>query len=289
MQGLAPHLSDAYKADSPLKLHNPHSASVSIAAKPVAPCFTNRSPAMPIALKRPIRKVSFNDLSVMDQNESDHRSAPVHSPLPRKSGSFSHSYSLKDAFSNRIPHSPSCSNHSQGSDSEESKVRGGHLFDSDRMSSSDSLNNLEQSLSGLPVTPTTASSPCDTLSSSTQSHTTTHGLRSSQTAPGDLTPTANEVHDSSGQQLDQQDQRPGSQNKLGAAWGRTELLREPQKAYTEQQTDLAVVQSQLAASYDDERTSRGCKTHGGNLFMQGKLFCMSMASFYTHVTLSLAA
>lgn len=235
---------------------------------------------MPIALKRPIRKVSFSDLSAMDQHESHHKSAPMYSPLPRKSSSFSQSYSLKDAFCNRIPLSPSCSNHSQGSDTDESKVRGGHLFDSDRISSTDSLNNLEQSLSGLTSpTATTLNSPRDTLSSSTQSHTTTLGLIPSHSAPGALMSTAANVLLSSSGQQDEQDQLRGSQDKLGASWDHTKLFEQQQKLQTHC-TDASAFQCQLAASYDDERSSRGWKTHGGNLFMQGGCRCRRLAPWH---------
>ena len=266
MQGLAASPADAHKADPAAKLQYPQSAAVSIAAKPVTPSFAHRSAAMPIALKRPIRKVSFSDLSAMDQSESyDQQSASMQTSLPRKSGSFSRSYSLRDAISNRIPHSPDCSNHlSQGSDSDESKIRGGHHFDSDHVSSSDSLSHLEQSLSGLPETPTTLSSPCDTLSSSTQSPTTTHGtdasphgLIPSHTASYTASQTASGIKaslpESPGER--QQGQLHGSCTQLGSAW--VHPVESPD-------------QLEVPTGCDDERSSCGWKTHGGNLFKQGR-------------------
>ena len=290
MQGLAPHPMDAHTADSPLRVQYPHSASVSIAAKPVIPSF-HRSAAVPIALKRPIRKVSFNDLSSLDHSDSDQKRAPVHSSLPRKSGSFSHSYSLKDAFSNRIPTSPGCSNLSLGSDSDESKVRGGRHFDSDHVSSTDSINNLEQSLSGLPDSSATLSSPCDTLSSSTQSQTTTHGLIPSHTAshtgshtashtPSDvqMPPAANQLPDSSGQ--DQQDQLHESQDQPNSAWDCSQQSIDQQGMPSGDYTALSVVDSGLVAGCNDDRSTRGRKTHGGNLFGQGGLCCRSMTAAY---------
>ena len=155
MKGLASHTATSCQAHQPdaldisLRLHYPP-APVSIGAKPLSPHFTNRSSAMPIALRRPIRKVSFSDLTTLDQSAgSDGKPAPLQTSLPRNSDSFSRSYTLKDAFSNRIPTSPGYSLHSEGSETDESKVRGGHLFDSeDRASSRDSLSQLDEALSG---------------------------------------------------------------------------------------------------------------------------------------------
>ena len=264
MQGLAPCPTDAHKADSAPMLQYPHSAAVSIAAKPVASCFANGSAAMPIALKRPIRKVSFSDLSAMDHSESyEHQSAPVQSSLPRKSGSFSRLYSLGDAICNRVPNSPGCTdNLSQASDSDESKVRGGHHFDSDHVSSSGSLSNLEQSLSGLPESSTTLSSPCDTLSSSTRSQTASHGkdtsphaLIPSHTASNTASHTASatKLPDSPVQR--QQDELHGSCTQLGSTWDDDEV---------------SPSQLEVPMGFDDDRSSRGQKTHGGNLFEQGR-------------------
>ena len=274
MQGLAPNPADTHKAESAPKLQHPHSAAVSIAAKPVSPCFANRSAAMPIALKRPIRKVSFSDLSGMDQSEScDQQSAPIQTSLSKNSRSFSHPYSLKDAFCNKIPHSPGCNySLSQGSDSDESKVRGGHHFDSDHVSSSDSLSYLEQSLSGVPETSTTLSSPSDILSSSTQSQTTTHGTdantlglipshtasnTASHSASGtDASPSPTKLPDSPVQR--QQDQPRGRCTELNSTWDHSGELPS---------------QRGMPTGSDDERSSRGWKTHGGNLFKQGRSCC----------------
>ena len=130
-------------------------APVSIAAKPLSPFFTNRSSAMPIALRRPFRKVSFSELSVLDQSgsELDITSAPLQGSqgsLSQTSGSFSRSYALKDALSNRVPMSPGYSLHSEGSETDECKVRGGHHFDAeDRIYSADSLTQLDEACSGV--------------------------------------------------------------------------------------------------------------------------------------------
>ncbi|DBB15695.1 TPA: hypothetical protein ACH3X3_003902 [Trebouxia sp. C0006] len=162
MKGLASHTASTCQATQPdaldisLRLHYPP-APVSIGAKPLSPHIPNRSSAMPIALRRPIRKVSFSDLTTLDQSAgSEGKPAPS---LPRNSDSFSRSYTLKDAFSNRIPTSPGYSLHSEGSETDESKVRGGHLFDSeDQASSRDSLSQLDQALSGV-ADSSTASPP----------------------------------------------------------------------------------------------------------------------------------
>lgn len=162
MKGLASHTASTCQANQPdaldisLRLHYPP-APVSIGAKPLSPHIPNRSSAMPIALRRPIRKVSFSDLTTLDQSAgSEGKPAPS---LPRNSDSFSRSYTLKDAFSNRIPTSPGYSLHSEGSETDESKVRGGHLFDSeDQASSRDSLSQLDQALSGV-ADSSTASPP----------------------------------------------------------------------------------------------------------------------------------
>ena len=107
---------------------------------------------MPIALRRPFRKVSFSELSVLDQSGSDldSTSAPLQGALSGNSSSFSKSYALKDALSNRVPFSPGHSLHSEGSESDESKVRGGHHFDlEDRIYSADSLSQLDEACSGV--------------------------------------------------------------------------------------------------------------------------------------------
>ncbi len=165
MKGLASHTATSCQAHQPdaldisLRLRYPP-APVSIGAKPLSPHFPNRSSAVPIALRRPIRKVSFSDLATLDQSAgSDGKPAPLQTSLPRNSDSFSRSYTLKDAFSNRIPTSPGYSLHSEGSETDESKVRGGHLFDSeDRASSRDSLSQLDEALSGV-ADSSTASPP----------------------------------------------------------------------------------------------------------------------------------
>ena len=162
MKGLALHTATTCQAHQPdaldisLRLHYPP-APVSIGAKPLSPHLLNRSSAMPIALRRPIRKVSFSDLTTLDQSAgSDSKPAPS---LPRNSDSFSRSYTLKDAFSNRIPTSPGYSLHSEGSETDEIKVRGGHLFGSeDRASSRDSLSQLDEAFSGV-ADSSTASPP----------------------------------------------------------------------------------------------------------------------------------
>ena len=109
-------------------------ASVSIGAKPMSSFALHRSLAMPIALKRPIRKVSFSDLSDLESNTSGIKSAQLRS----SSSTSPRSFTLRDAVRNRVPASPACSQHSEG-ESEDSKVRGGHLYESDQNSSSASL------------------------------------------------------------------------------------------------------------------------------------------------------
>ncbi|KAL0041257.1 hypothetical protein WJX77_010498 [Trebouxia sp. C0004] len=165
MKGFASHTATSCQAHQPdaldisLRLHYPP-APVSIGAKPLSPHFANRSSAMPIGLRRPIRKVSFGDLTTLDHSAgSDSKPAPLQTSLPSRSDSFSTSYTLKDAFSDCIPTSPGYSLHSEGSETDESKVRGGHLFDSeDQVSSSDSLSQLDQAFSGL-ADSSTASPP----------------------------------------------------------------------------------------------------------------------------------
>ena len=109
-------------------------ASVSIGAKPISSFALHKSLAMPIALKRPIRKVSFSDLSDLESSTSGIKSAQLRS----SSSTSPRSFTLRDAVRNRIPASPACSQHSEG-ESEDSKVRGGHLYESDQNSSSASL------------------------------------------------------------------------------------------------------------------------------------------------------
>lgn len=109
-------------------------ASVSIGAKPMSSFALHRSLAMPIALKRPIRKVSFSDLSDLESSTSGIKSAQLRS----SSSTSPRSFTLRDAVRNRIPASPACSQHSEV-ESEDSKVRGGHLYESDQNSSSASL------------------------------------------------------------------------------------------------------------------------------------------------------
>lgn len=251
MQGLACQSPEVHKANSPLTLqHCP--ASVSIAAKPATYAYSNKSAAMTIAFKRPIRKVSFNDLSTLDQSSSDQQSAPLHSALPRKSSSFSHSYSLRDAFSNRIPSSPACSQRSEGSDTDESKVRGGHHFDSDRLSSSDSLSILDQSLSGIPDSSATTSSPSDTLSSSVPSQQTSHDLIPSHVA--------HECH------------HPAEQLQEDVSPDQLQLLRDQLGLFDDQSCRQELsIGSPLVDSELLDRSSCGGKTHGGNLFKKGRL------------------
>lgn len=126
-------------------------AAVSIGAKPMSSFAVHRSSALPIALKRPIRKVSFSDLSDLESNMSGIKSVPqLHSIMLRSSSSASpRSYTLRDAVFNRVPESPACSQHSEVAESEDSKVRGGHLYESDCNSSSASLNSHADTISGL--------------------------------------------------------------------------------------------------------------------------------------------
>ena len=58
-----------------------------------------------------------------------------------------HSYTLEDAVSDRIPASSGYSLHSDGSETDESTVRGGHLYDSDQASSCDSLSQADEDIS----------------------------------------------------------------------------------------------------------------------------------------------
>lgn len=160
MKGMAPHTRDSCPVHQSESLNPPPNlqqtpAPVSIAAKPLSPFFTNRSSAMPIALRRPFRKVSFSELSVLDQSgsELDSTSVPLHDSqgsLSQNSGSFSRSYALKDALSNRVPMSPGYSLRSEGSETDECKVRGGHHFDAeDQIYSADSLSQLDEACSGV--------------------------------------------------------------------------------------------------------------------------------------------
>lgn len=235
MKGLAPQPVVSCPAhqiddlDASLRLqHRP--APVSIGAKPLSPLFTKESSAMPIAFRRPIRKVSFSDLTSLEHSasNSDHKSVPLYSSLPRNSGSFSRSYTLKDAFSNRIPSSPGYSLHSEGSETDESKVRGGHLFDSDRISSSDSLSHLDEALSGVGDS-STASPPETSAANNTQ-----HQLQQ-------------QIH-----MADSQHDQPSSED-----------------------------------GDDAERSSRGPKMHGGNLYMMpGRHLCLACAYAWWQIYIS---
>jgi hypothetical protein len=231
MKGLASHTATSCQAHQPdaldisLRLHYPP-APVSIGAKPLSPHLPNRSSAVPIALRRPIRKVSFSDLTTLDQSAgSDSKPAPS---LPRNSDSFSRSYTLKDAFSNRIPTSPGYSLHSEGSETDESKVRGGHLFDSeDQASSRDSLSQLDEALSGV-ADSTTASPP--------------------QTSAGDQHEQQSVPSTSSAQQQQQQQQQQSIDNS------------------TQRRA------AQYSSDENDDKLSRGTKTHGGNLYLLAGTF-----------------
>lgn len=119
-------------------------ASVSIGAKPVSSFAIHRSSAVPIALKRPIRKVSFGDMSDFESSTSGIKSVPqlnATSPFRSSSSASPRSYTLRDAVYNRVPASPAYSQHSEVADSEDSKVRGGRLYESDCNSSSASLSS----------------------------------------------------------------------------------------------------------------------------------------------------
>ena len=157
MKGLAHHTVPAEDQMTVLSSSSSQGAApVSIGAKPLSPPFGhNKSAAMPIALSRPIRKVSFSDLSSLDHSghsdSASHKSMLLRGALPRNSGSFGRSYTHKDAFTDKIPASPGSFHlHSEGSDTDESKVRGGHLYDHESMS------DLDEAFSG--ITHTQASS-----------------------------------------------------------------------------------------------------------------------------------
>ena len=94
MKGLASHTATSCQAHQPdaldisLRLHYPP-APVSIGAKPLSPHFANRSSTMPIALRRPIRKVSFSDLTTLDQSAgSDSKPAPCRHFCPETVTAF---------------------------------------------------------------------------------------------------------------------------------------------------------------------------------------------------------
>ncbi len=247
MKGLASHTASSCQAhqsdalDISLRLHYPP-APVSIGAKPLSPHLPNRSSAMPIALRRPIRKVSFSDLTTLDQSTgSDSKPAPS---LPRNSDSFSNSYTLRDAFSNRIPTSPGYSLHSEGSETDESKVRGGHLFDSeDRASSRDSLSQLDEALSGV-ANSSTASPP--------------------ETSAGDQHELQSVPSTSPAQQQQQQQQRQQQQQSSG---------NQTQKRG-----------AQCSSDENADKLSPGTTTHGGNLFLlAGKfLFLPCYSALFIH-------
>lgn len=117
--------------------------SVSIGAKPMSSFALQRSSAVSIALKRPIRKVSFSDMSDLESSMSGIKSAQklnAYSPF-RNSSASPRSYTLRDAVYNRVPESPACSQHSEVADSDDGKVRGGHLYESDCSSSTASLHS----------------------------------------------------------------------------------------------------------------------------------------------------
>ena len=168
MKGLAPHvcLPELHTLGAQSLPDSP--APVSIGAAPFSPQFPIRSQAMPIAFKRPIRKVSFSDLASLDPSMSDsnHKSVPLSCSMSRNSGSFSRSYTLKEAISNCVPTSPGYSLHSEGSETDESKVRGGHLFDSDQVSSRDSLSHLDEAFSEVQSSPSLRIDPDQQLSHS---------------------------------------------------------------------------------------------------------------------------
>ena len=114
---------------------------VSIGAKPISPFAIQRSSAMPIALKRPIRKVSLDDLANVANSDSASHHVVSHW---RGSSSLSpRSFTVRDAVSDKIPASSIYSMHSEASQSEDSKVRGGQLYESDCNSSSNSLSLQE--------------------------------------------------------------------------------------------------------------------------------------------------
>lgn len=222
MKGMAPHTGDSCPVHQPESLNPSQNlqqtpAPVSIAAKPLSPFFTNRSSAMPIALRRPFRKVSFSELSVLDQSgsELDSTGAPLHGSqgsLSQNSGSFSRSYALKDALSNRVPISPGYSLHSEGSEIDECKVRGGHHFDAeDRIYSADSLSQLDEACSG--VADSASANPPEAAA--------------------------------------QQQQRQRQQQ---------------QHQHTPHDLSYKAPAHQIWHDQDDDRSSRGTKIHGGNLF-----------------------
>lgn len=119
---------------------------VSIGAMPLSPFAMQRSSAVPIALKRPIRKVSLDDLATVANSDSTSNFPVLH---PRSSSSLSpRSFTVRDAVSDKIPASPICSRHSEGSQWEDSKIRGGQLYESDCNSSSTSLRSQEGDIVG---------------------------------------------------------------------------------------------------------------------------------------------
>ena len=257
MQGLASEFTALPKMELSANLQ-PCPSPVSIAAKPAVPSFNTRSAAMPIALKRPIRKVSFSDLSSLDHStDSEQQSASLYSSVPRKSSSFSRSYSLRDAFSNKVPLSPSCSHHSAASASDEIKVRGGHLFNSEPVSSSDSLSTLDPAFSGIPDSTSYPSSACD--ASSIPSQSPSRNLIPSESAsaqgtsnlPQDLPELAYQRQQDSGI-ASQHSQLPGTDSSKGS------------------------IEAGLLNSYDSDKSVCGSKTHGGNLFKQGELHFLSV-------------
>ncbi|KAA6420872.1 MAG: hypothetical protein FRX49_09261 [Trebouxia sp. A1-2] len=153
MKGLASHTATSCQAHQPdaldisLRLHYPP-APVSIGAKPLSPHFANRSSAMP------------HSSQAAHQKSSDDKPVPLRTSLPRNSDSLSRSYTLRDVFSNRVPTSPGHSLHSEGSETDENKVRGGHLFDSeDRASSHPNKSSMRstRSTSALGLIPTNVS------------------------------------------------------------------------------------------------------------------------------------
>lgn len=203
-------------------------APVSIGATPLSPQFTNRSSAMPIALRRPIRKVSLSDLASLDRStsKSGHRSDPAYSSLSgSSSSSFSPSYTLEDAVSDRIPASSGYSLHSDDSETDESTVRGGYLFASDQASSCDSLSQADEDISsGVEDSPPPTVNP---------SQLSTH------------------PHD------DQHD------NPLSS-----EDVQETHLTQQREHGDLLNSQSDQLGGLDDDRSCCGHKAHGGSLFKQ---------------------
>ena len=255
MKGLASHTATSCQAHQPdaldisLRLHYPP-APVSIGAKPLSPHFANRSSTMPIALRRPIRKVSFSDLTTLDQSAgSDSKPAPLQAFLPRNSDSISRSYTLKDAVFNRIPTSPGYSLHSEGSETDESKVRGGHLFDSeDPVSSCDSFSQLGEAFSGV-ADSSTASPP----------QTSAGGQHEQQSVSSTLP----------AQQQQQQQQQQQALGNLTLS-------------------HAARCSSDENSRSNDDKLSRGTTTHGGNLYTLAGTFllvpCMlsSTVHSFTH-------